>query len=222
MNVYKYLILLLHLLLVVACHEESVQAVPLERVKKGSSLYCPVTINGHSFRFLIDTGCECTCMEYSRAKEAGILPTDSCKKDFFLFDKDWSGMSYFCQTRIGVGCMSVVDNLFFYNYPNSLSISDNAGADGILGMDILSHWNWCMDLKNDSLWFSSRGRDFPVKGEASLTLDVLQLGIYAHILLPDSTRQLLQLDTGCSMFAGLYDYSFSSGVVLSDSLLHEL
>lgn len=42
-----------------------------------------------------------------------------------------------------------------------------------------------------------------------------------YILSPDSTRQLLQFDTGCSMFAGLYDYSFSSVVVLSDSLLHE-
>ena len=194
---------------------------PIYRFENESKIYCPVTINGHTFNFIIDTGANRSVIDYFKAKKAGILPTDSCKTSISLHNQDWNGIAYTRETEIKIGDISMPCNLIFFNQKNA-PVLDFTKEDGIIGMDIMSHLNWFVDFKKDSLWLSTQKMDYPVKAEPSFTIEMPKnQTAYTHIVLCDSIERRFLFDTGYSSNSLVLDYNLSTVLVLSEDLLYK-
>ena len=215
---FKYI---LSVLLFISCSEATVQPISVCKFENDVRLYCPVTINGHTFSFIIDTGADMSAIDYFKAKEAGILPTDSCMKSISFYHCDWKGIIYNIKTEIKIGDTFMPCNLTFLNQKDAPALDLREG-DGVIGMDVMSQLNWFVDLKKDSLWLSTQKMDYPVKSEPSFTIEMLEnRTAYVHITLCDSIERRFLFDTGYSLTNPVQDYNLSTVLVLPDDLLNK-
>lgn len=103
---YRLIIHVISLLLLGGCSEQMPQQVPLNTVAKDLRFLCPVTINGHTFNFLLDTGSTLTVINNPQALKAGLLPTDSCLWRIDLVERIWIDSIYTSTATVEIANMS--------------------------------------------------------------------------------------------------------------------
>lgn len=223
MNVFKYLTIVQLLILFASCAGPSVQSVGLKRPKGASGLYCPVSINGHVFNFIIDTGSTCTIINYPKAQEAGISVTDSCIEKLTTAKELWSGMLYSSQAEIEIGNTAMPCRLIIDNYKSKV-FEDVVwkDIDGVLGMDVMAHLNWMIDLKKDSLWLSVHRLPAPVAMAPDFVVEVIGNWAYAYMACTDSIVRKFLFDTGFKGVDEILDYNIVTSLVVQDSVFKEL
>lgn len=213
---YKTIVYFVLLIFLVGCSQQPHQVL-LHTLKEDPRLFCPVTINGLTFNFLLDTGSDQTIIDYSRASKAGLLPTDSCLQSIDLLDRTWKDSLYKADINLKIANMSFRNKIVLDNYKTSLF--DFKHYDGVLGMDILSQISWIIDLEKNMLLLYACKVNIPKDVTIDLALEADNL-IYVDIVLGGSIQKVM-LDTGCPIPLCIGDYEFLPELALTNDLLNQ-
>ena len=211
-----YIILLI---LLVGCSEQAPQRIQLSTLEKDARLFCPVVINGHTFNFVLDTGSDQTLINYPKALEAGLSPTDSCLQTIGLIDRTWKDSVYKSEFCLEIGNISFPSEILVDNYRTH--IFDYKNFDGILGMNVLSQINWTIDLKKNELLLHPYKKNLLNEGMIpDLTFEAVNNLFYMNMNLGGLTQKVV-LDTGCLMALRLNDYEFLPDLALTNDLFNQ-
>jgi predicted aspartyl protease len=134
------------------------ESVPLERGPR-NHLIIHVLVNGHSGRFLVDTGAPVTSLEKNRARSfgVGLAGVDSPYGQFHYSGSQTLRTGLVRSLRagsmdFGQGPMA----LFEWASPTLSAVARaNRGIDGILGADILKRYKAVINCRTEQIFFKT-------------------------------------------------------------------
>lgn len=188
-----YIITLLAFLF--GCKSQRETTIELSRM--GNCILVPVTIDGHTFWFIWDTGFSHSCISQKLADSTGIERLDEKFKTRLLQTKQ---DAYFQWSRKSEWSMG---NICFSTKFNIIDIMVNLNGeqiliDGVIGADIINQYYWHFDFLNKYAKLSTKA-DKP-KEKPVLELDFSKSPAnnipFCSLVINDSISTMMIFDTG--------------------------
>jgi len=151
----------------------------------------PVTLEGHSLSFLVDTGGVSTTLKWEQAKQLGLAVKQTNRR--------LSGVAGSVLNFALASENFAIADLRVRNRPIYIETRPLTGADGTLAPDILRSYDVDIDLPRASLSLLSPTHCAPVGGATAIAIEVGQDG---HVRFPvkiDGKTIIATLDTGAVM-----------------------
>ena len=155
----------------------------------------PITVEGHTLSFLVDTGGISTTIKWEEARALGLPVRQAIRK--------LAGVGGSMLNFTVTGEKFSIGELRVDNRPIYVETRPLAGADGTLAPDILRNYDVDIDLARGSLSLVApdrcAGADRTATGSAVIAMDVGQNG---HVRFPvkiDGKTIMATLDTGSAM-----------------------
>lgn len=169
----------------------------------GEKPYVDITLNGiNGFRFLVDTGASLTyVIDSPKTKALEMVPGfdievggwgDESDTRAFKTELDNLSLSGVSFDNVSVAFIPVSRSKYFLR-------EDEAVFDGVLGHDILRHFVWMFDKKNNAISIAKDG--FPLSDSSSVVdIDVFMSKLHIEVdldlgIMQESEREIL-IDTG--------------------------
>ncbi len=112
----------------------------------------PVDINGHTYRFLFDTGAPFSVSQELHNLYAYDLINKSTLTDS---DKSKSSLEIIKVDSINIGDITFTDQTAFVADFKQNAIIKCLNIDGIVGSNLMKHCNWTIDMQNETIHLSS-------------------------------------------------------------------
>ena len=119
-----------------------VTSVDMAPIKDNRAVVVPVTLGGKPKLLLVDTGGAVTEMTPQAADELALT---RARTGMQLFDVAGHMSNQFVHTSLGLGVLTARDMVFMVS-PGNDPISDDADVAGILGPDIMQHYDVDIDF----------------------------------------------------------------------------
>lgn len=183
--------------------KDNITQSPIKTAYDGEKPYVYVSINGvDDFKMLVDTGASITILQDTdKVKSLGL------KRGYDLALSGWgdeeSSPAYQAELSdivLGHASFNEVNIAFM---PVSLTKyflrADEAVYDGVIGHDLMKHFNWKFDKRNNHIQISSTPIEFP-ESAVTLPIDTFFSKLYIESTIDMGNNQILEreliIDTG--------------------------
>ncbi|NDV59263.1 hypothetical protein [Bacteroides sp. 519] len=193
-------------------------------------IYVPVFFEGKRFMFLFDTGSKHSSINYPKVSQTVALDTANVYARAMKHLAKGEKIPYSCgkyNCNLG-GNLRIKEQLFFL-YGVGEKIDYRYDSDGVIGMDIISNYNWLFDFTTHTVCLSPKGNNELLPQEVeSLKLKKIKdknknkENFIVNVSLNDSITADFLFQTGLSQGIDVFDHKLMGDMTLTDSLYRYL
>ena len=221
--IYTFLILLLFLLTSQPLSAQKAilplldsNEVPFEMVK--NAIVIPVTINGKTYRFVLDTG-GLFSIDEKILKENGFPVTDS-----ILISDINSNERFFKKAsipKISIGALDFIDQQAIVTFDSDTYPNSCFGTDGMIGRDFFEGMLLHFDYEKKIMRLTNDASSFQLDDQHQTKLKISKRGLPDVLLKINGKKEYIEFDSGSGDF---FSYQFKTAEKLkvkenSDKLL---
>ncbi|NDV59264.1 hypothetical protein D0T85_14255 [Bacteroides sp. 519] len=188
-------------------------------------IHIPIILNGKKLDFLFDTGAKTSIVNYRKLSPIMFLDTTNlCSMDinvktYHKISKNYLSCGIYDIT-LGEAVFIEKQILGLHGFKNGEFV-DNYTGDGIIGLNIISKYDWLFDTQNKTVTVFNKGsKCFPAINADTLTIikEKKEDIFYTNVIINDSVKTRFLFDTGYGKKSRINDYHLTGDMIFVDSL----